>query len=62
MALNPVPPWKPWSTSAMRIMSPSERRAEAAYMEGANGESLDYRSVSRQIEGHPGPRTSRSAW
>ena len=56
VALNPVPPWKPWSTSAMRIMSPSERDDEAAYMEGANGESLDYRSVSRMIEDHPVPQ------
>lgn len=56
VALNPVPPWKPWSTSAMRIMTPSERDDEAAYMEGANGESLDYRSVSREIEDHPVPQ------
>jgi pimeloyl-ACP methyl ester carboxylesterase len=56
VALNPVPPWKPWSTSAMRIMTPRERRGEAAYMDGANGESLDYRSISRQIEDHPVPR------
>ena len=53
VALNPVPPWRPWSTSAMTIMTPSERRSEAAYMEGANGESLDYRSISEQIEDHP---------
>ncbi len=55
VALNPVPPWKEWSASAMRIMTPSERQDEAAYMEGANGESLDYRSVSRVIEDHPVP-------
>ena len=26
VALNPVPPWEPWSTSAMRIMTPKERK------------------------------------
>ena len=56
VALNPVPPWKEWSASAMRDMSATERQDEAAYMEGANGESLHYRSVSEVIEGHPVPR------
>ncbi len=56
VSLNPVPPWKPWSTSAMRIMTPSERADEAAYMKGANGESLDYRSVSTVIETRPVPQ------
>ncbi|RYC10603.1 alpha/beta fold hydrolase [Nocardioides zhouii] len=56
VALNPVPPWKPWSTSGMRIMTAGERRGEAEYMEGANGESLDYRSISGQIEDQPVPQ------
>jgi pimeloyl-ACP methyl ester carboxylesterase len=56
VALNPVPPWKEWSTTAMRIMTPRERGGEVAYMEGANGESLDYRSISRQIEDRPVPQ------
>ena len=56
VALNPVPPWKPWSATAMRIMTPSEREDETAYMQGANGESLDYRSVSTVIEARPVPQ------
>lgn len=56
VALNPVPPWKPWSTSAMRIMTPLERKDEAAFLGGANGESLDYRSISTVIEDHAVPQ------
>lgn len=56
VALNPVPPWKEWSASAMRMMTPSERQGEIAYMDGANGESLDYRSISRVIETHAVPQ------
>ena len=57
VALNPVPPWKQWSASAMRDMTATERQDEVAYMEGANGESLHYRSISAVIEHEPVPQS-----
>ena len=55
VALNPVPPWKPWSRLGFAQMTALERRLEVDYLEGANGESLDYRDVSRLIDEHPVP-------
>jgi pimeloyl-ACP methyl ester carboxylesterase len=56
VAINPVPPWHEWSTLGLRGMTPQERRGEAAYYAGANGESLDYRDVSRLIDESPVPQ------
>jgi pimeloyl-ACP methyl ester carboxylesterase len=55
VALNPVPPWAAWSSGTLDLMSPTERRGEIDFMTGANGESLDYRDVSREIARHPVP-------
>jgi pimeloyl-ACP methyl ester carboxylesterase len=55
VALNPVPPWKQWSSVAFKQMTPLERRDERAYLSGANGESLDYRDVSQLIDQNPAP-------
>ncbi len=57
VAVNPVPPWRPWSTLGFEEMTPAERRDEAAYYAGANGESLDYRDISRLVTDSPAPRT-----
>ncbi|MCX6398182.1 MAG: alpha/beta hydrolase [Propionibacteriales bacterium] len=50
VAINPVAPWKPWQPVIAR-MTPSERRDEIAFLSGTNGESLDYRDLSRAVEG-----------
>ena len=55
VALNPVPPWKPWSRLGFAQMTALERGLEVDYLEGANGESLDYRDISRLIDEHPVP-------
>jgi pimeloyl-ACP methyl ester carboxylesterase len=55
VALNPVPPWKPWSSLGFKRMTPDERQAETAYFAGGNSESLDYRDVSQQIDRLPAP-------
>lgn len=57
VAINPVPPWQAWSTLAFPAMTPREREDETAYYEGSNGESLDYRDISRLVEESPAPRT-----
>jgi pimeloyl-ACP methyl ester carboxylesterase len=49
VAINPVAPWKPW-LRVMAQMTPSERREEVAFLTGTNGESLDYRDISRAVE------------
>lgn len=55
VALNPVPPWKPWSSLGFKQMTPAERQAEEDYFAGVNGESLNYRDVSQQIDRLPAP-------
>jgi pimeloyl-ACP methyl ester carboxylesterase len=55
VVLNPVPPWKPWSTLGFKQMTPEERHGEEDYFAGKNGESLDYRDVSHQIARRPVP-------
>lgn len=50
VALNPVPPYEPWVAEAGPIMSETEREAEQGYYAGLNGEDLDYRTSSAQIE------------
>jgi len=50
VAINPVAPWKVW-LPVMAQMTPNERRDEVAFLTGANGESLDYRDVSRAVDG-----------
>lgn len=55
VALNPVPPWKQWSSLAFKYMTPLERQEEKRYMSGANGESLDYRDISHLIDQSPIP-------
>lgn len=50
VAINPVAPWKPW-LPVMAQMTPSERSQEIAFLTGTNGESLDYRDLSRAVEG-----------
>ncbi|GAA4712884.1 hypothetical protein GCM10023349_35020 [Nocardioides conyzicola] len=57
VAINPVPAWQAWSTLAFNEMTSRERKDEAAYYGGANGESLDYRDISRLIAESPAPRT-----
>lgn len=56
VAINPVPPWKAWSTLGFKEMTPQERQGETDYYAGANGESLDYRDVSQLIAESPAPR------
>ena len=55
LAMNPVPPWGPWSTKGFAAMTDAEQDAETAYYSGENGESLDYRATSAQIDGAPPP-------
>jgi pimeloyl-ACP methyl ester carboxylesterase len=50
VALNPVPPWGQWSTRGFSKMTSEERRGETDYYAGQNGESLNYRDISEQIE------------
>ena len=56
VAFNPVPAWQTWSTLGFKEMTPQERQGETYYYAGANGESLDYRDVSRLIGQLPVPR------
>jgi len=56
VAVNPVPAWQAWSTLAFKEMTSQERQGETDYYAGANGESLDYRDVSRFIAESPVPR------
>jgi hypothetical protein len=53
VALNPVAPFKPWMAAAAKLMDAGERESEVAFLTGTNGESLDYRDLSRQIERSP---------
>jgi pimeloyl-ACP methyl ester carboxylesterase len=55
VALNPVPPWKQWSSLAFEQMTPLERRDETRYLSGANGESLNYRDISHLVARHSVP-------
>jgi pimeloyl-ACP methyl ester carboxylesterase len=55
VVLNPVPPWKPWSSLGFKQMTPQERQGEEDYYAGDNGESLNYRDVSEQIDTLPVP-------
>lgn len=55
VALNPVPPWEPWSFLGFKEMTPEERHSEEDYFTGTNGESLDYRDVSQYIDRRPVP-------
>jgi pimeloyl-ACP methyl ester carboxylesterase len=54
VAMNAVPSWREWSTLGFDAMTPTEQKAETAYYEGDNGESLDYKDISAGTEG-PGP-------
>jgi pimeloyl-ACP methyl ester carboxylesterase len=56
VALNPVAPWRPWMAAADTLMTPAERRDEVDFLTGTNGESLDYRDVSRQLDKFPAPQ------
>jgi pimeloyl-ACP methyl ester carboxylesterase len=56
VALNPVAPWKPWMAAADKLMTSAERKDEVAFLTGTNGESLDYRDVSRQLDRFPAPQ------
>lgn len=55
VAMNPVPPYQEWFDQGVPLMAKSIQADEAAYYEGANGESLDYRASSRQIDEAPPP-------
>ncbi|MFL6156588.1 MAG: alpha/beta fold hydrolase [Marmoricola sp.] len=55
VAINPVAPWKPW-LPVMADMTASERRDEVAFLTGTNGESLNYKDISRSVDG-PVPTT-----
>lgn len=55
VAINPVAPWKAW-LPVMADMTPSERREEVAFQTGTNGESLNYKDISRVVDG-PVPTT-----
>lgn len=57
VAMNPVPPWGPWSTRAFREMTKGERAGETAYYSGQNGESFDYQKASAQLAADPAPRS-----
>jgi pimeloyl-ACP methyl ester carboxylesterase len=56
VAINPVAPWRAWSTLAFKKMTPQERKDETDYYVGANGEKLNYRDVSELIAESPVPR------
>lgn len=49
VAMNPVPPYQEWFDQGVPLMDGSSQTAEAAYYAGANGESLDYQTSSRQV-------------
>ena len=55
VAMNPVPPWKEWSTRGFAKMTPAERMEETAYFQGENGEALDYVDMSKRIAESPTP-------
>jgi pimeloyl-ACP methyl ester carboxylesterase len=50
VALNPVPPWGQWSARGFSKMTSEERQGETDYYAGQNGESLNYRDISENIE------------
>jgi hypothetical protein len=50
VALIPVPPRGQWSTLGFSKVTAAERRGEAAYYAGENGESLNYRDISERIK------------
>lgn len=56
VAMNPVPPAGPWLARAVPLMTTGEAAEENAYYDGANDESLDYRTSSQQLEEAPAPR------
>ena len=56
VAMNPVPPWGPWSTKGFRKMTPQERQEETHYYRGANNESFDYLASSEQLANLPLPK------
>lgn len=56
VAMNPVPPWEPWSKEGFQEMTPQERQEETDYFRGANNESLDYRASSEQLATLPPPK------
>lgn len=47
VVMNPVPPWREWSSRGWAAMTSAERRDETAYYSGANAETLDYVALSR---------------
>ncbi len=55
VAMNPVPPFGPWSEQGFAVMTPEEQAGERAYYGGQNGESLDYETSSSQIAESPSP-------